>query len=189
MAADLFETYAVTIVATMVLASIYFAGTPALLKMMTYPLAIGGACIITSIIGTFFVRLGASQSIMGALYKGFIASAVLSLGAIWYVTYELIGFGAIQGVVNMFAITGEYRKYGLISASTKYEVSNWSIIATRLPPSASFLSRSATILADPRFAAQTVARECPGGKQKGNGPAGMFSRFVCGTRSDCNTDG
>ena len=98
MAADLFETYAVTIVATMVLASIYFAGTPMLLKMMTYPLAIGGACIITSIIGTFFVRLGASQSIMGALYKGFIASAVLSLGAIWYVTHELTGFGAIQGV-------------------------------------------------------------------------------------------
>src|SRR5579862_4601207 len=97
MAADLFETYAVTIVATMVLASIYFAGTPALINMMTYPLAIGGACIITSIIGTFFVRLGASQSIMGALYKGFIASAVLSLGAIWYVTYDLVGFGAIPG--------------------------------------------------------------------------------------------
>jgi K(+)-stimulated pyrophosphate-energized sodium pump len=97
MAADLFETYAVTIVATMVLASIYFASTPILLNMMTFPLAIGGACIITSIIGTFFVRLGASQSIMGALYKGFIASAVLSLGAIWYVTYELVGFGPIQG--------------------------------------------------------------------------------------------
>ncbi len=94
MAADLFETYAVTIVATMVLASIFFAGTPALLNMMTYPLAIGGVCIITSIIGTFFVRLGKSQSIMGALYKGFIASAVLSLGAIWFVTDHLIGFGA-----------------------------------------------------------------------------------------------
>ena len=98
MAADLFETYAVTIVATMVLASIFFAGTPKLLNMMTYPLAIGGVCIITSIIGTFFVRLGKSQSIMGALYKGFIASAVLSLGAIWYVTYRLVGFGAIPGV-------------------------------------------------------------------------------------------
>ena len=74
MAADLFETYAVTIVATMVLAAIFFAGTPHLLTMMTLPLAIGGVCIITSIIGTFFVRLGASQSIMGALYKGFIAT-------------------------------------------------------------------------------------------------------------------
>ena len=87
MAADLFETYVVTTVATMVLASIFFATTPILANMMTYPLAIGGACIITSIIGTFFVRLGASQSIMGALYKGFIASAVLSLFAIGFVTY------------------------------------------------------------------------------------------------------
>jgi K(+)-stimulated pyrophosphate-energized sodium pump len=103
MAADLFETYAVTIVATMVLASIFFAGTPALINMMTYPLAIGGACIITSIIGTFFVRLGKSESIMGALYKGFIASAVLSLIAIWFVTDYLIGFGAIAGV----AFTGK----------------------------------------------------------------------------------
>jgi K(+)-stimulated pyrophosphate-energized sodium pump len=98
MAADLFETYAVTAVATMVLASIFFAGTPMLLTMMTYPLAIGGACIITSIIGTFFVRLGRKRSIMGALYKGFIASAVLSLVAIWFVTDSLIGFGRIAGV-------------------------------------------------------------------------------------------
>src|SRR5499433_1259238 len=98
MAADLFETYAVTIVATMVLASIFFANTPMLLPMMTYPLAIGGACIITSIIGTFFVRLGKKESIMGALYKGFIASAVLSLIAIWFVTDHLVGMGPITGV-------------------------------------------------------------------------------------------
>src|SRR5215467_5840853 len=97
MAADLFETYAVTTVATMVLASIFFAGTPLLLPMMTYPLAIGGACIITSIIGTFFVRLGRKRSIMGALYKGFIASAVLSLIAIWFVTDNLIGMGPLTG--------------------------------------------------------------------------------------------
>ena len=76
MAADLFETYAVTIVATMVLASIFF---PNNLSMMIYPLAIGGSCIITSIIGTWFVRLGKNKSIMGALYKGFIATAILSL--------------------------------------------------------------------------------------------------------------
>jgi len=96
MAADLFETYAVTIVATMVLASIFFAGNSALLiSMMTLPLAIGAACIITSIAGTFFVKLGANQSIMGALYKGFIASAVLSLGAIAFVIYALIGFGSV----------------------------------------------------------------------------------------------
>ena len=95
MAADLFETYAVTIVATMVLASIFFAGTPLLFNMMVYPLAIGGVCIITSIVGTFFVRLPASQSIMGALYRGFIATAVLSLFAIAGVTYWLIGFGPL----------------------------------------------------------------------------------------------
>jgi K(+)-stimulated pyrophosphate-energized sodium pump len=98
MAADLFETYAVTTVATMVLASIFFAGTPMLFNMMVYPLAIGGVCIITSIIGTFFVRLPASQSIMGALYKGFIASAVLSLVGIAYVTWRLVGFGPIGTV-------------------------------------------------------------------------------------------
>src|SRR4051794_41028732 len=95
MAADLFETYAVTAVATMVLAAIFFAGTPFLLTMMTLPLAIGGVCIITSIIGTFFVKLGANQSIMGALYKGFLATAVLSLGAVALVNFVLFGgFGA-----------------------------------------------------------------------------------------------
>ncbi|HVV80717.1 MAG TPA: sodium-translocating pyrophosphatase [Pseudolabrys sp.] len=98
MAADLFETYAVTIVATMVLASIFFASSPSLETMMIYPLAIGGVCIITSIIGTFFVKLGPSKSIMGALYKGFIATAVLSLLAIALVTWKLPTFGAIPGV-------------------------------------------------------------------------------------------
>ena len=99
MAADLFETYAVTIVATMVLAAIFFAGTPILTEMMTLPLAIGGVCIITSIIGTFFVKLGASQSIMGALYKGLIATGVLSLIGIGGVIYQLLPnhFGAIAG--------------------------------------------------------------------------------------------
>src|ERR1700675_1825940 len=99
MAADLFETYAVTTVATMVLAAIFFASAPELLlKMMTYPLAIGGVCIIASIIGTFFVKLGASQSIMGALYKGMIVTAILSLIGIAIVTYQLIGFGPLAGV-------------------------------------------------------------------------------------------
>ena len=89
MAADLFETYAVTIVATMVLSSIFF--TADAMAMMMYPLAIGATCIVTSIIGTFFVRLGASNSIMGALYKGFIASAILSLIALYFVTDAVIG--------------------------------------------------------------------------------------------------
>src|SRR5689334_6677763 len=98
MAADLFETYAVTAVATMVLAAIFFASSPLLLNMMTLPLAIGGVCIITSIIGTFFVKLGANQSIMGALYKGLIATGILSLAGVAGVIYYLIGFGPLAGV-------------------------------------------------------------------------------------------
>ncbi|BAL09950.1 H+ translocating pyrophosphate synthase [Bradyrhizobium japonicum USDA 6] len=98
MAADLFETYAVTAVATMVLAAIFFAKTPILANMMTLPLAIGGICLITSIIGTFFVKLGPSQSIMGALYKGLIATGILSLIGIAGVIYYLIGFGKLDGV-------------------------------------------------------------------------------------------
>ncbi len=89
MAADLFETYAVTIVATMVLASIFSPQDP---NLMIYPLAIGGACIITSIIGTWFVKLGKSKSIMGALYKGFIVTAVTSLIIMYPVTDSIIGF-------------------------------------------------------------------------------------------------
>ncbi len=88
MAADLFETYAVTVVATMVLSSIFFTGNS---SMMVYPLAIGGACILTSIIGTFFVRLGKSKNIMGALYKGFVATAILSLFIMYPLTDYVIG--------------------------------------------------------------------------------------------------
>ncbi len=75
MAADLFETYAVTIVATMLIGTIMFSGQNNYIEL---PLLISGVCIIASIIGTFFVRLGASENIMGALYKGFIVTAVLS---------------------------------------------------------------------------------------------------------------
>lgn len=98
MAADLFETYAVTAVATMVLAAIFFAKSPLLGNMMMLPLAIGGICIVTSIIGTFFVKLGASQSIMGALYKGLIATGVLSLVGVGAVINFLVGFGPLAGV-------------------------------------------------------------------------------------------
>src|SRR5690606_5249380 len=72
MAADLFETYVVTIGATMVLTALLVVGIPQRVSaLMSLPLIIGGVCIITSIIGTYFVRLGSGQSIMGALYKGF----------------------------------------------------------------------------------------------------------------------
>jgi K(+)-stimulated pyrophosphate-energized sodium pump len=89
MAADLFETYAVTIVATMLLANIFFA-PPLRDTMMILPLVIGGVCIATSVIGTFFVRLGADNGIMKALYKGLIATGILSVIAILAVVYWLI---------------------------------------------------------------------------------------------------
>ena len=96
MAADLFETYAVSVVATMVLAAIYFSAQPAVAtSLMIYPLAICAACVVTSIIGTYFVRLGANNSIMGALYKGIIATGVLSLIALYPITDSLLGVATV----------------------------------------------------------------------------------------------
>tara|TARA_B100000989_G_scaffold274052_1_gene232613 strand:+ start:4604 stop:6709 length:2106 start_codon:yes stop_codon:yes gene_type:complete len=97
MAADLFETYAVTIVATMVLSSIFFPGD---MFMMIYPLTIGGACILTSIVGTFFVRLGNSKNVMNALYKGFVVSAVASLVILYPVTDYVLGFDKVYELKN-----------------------------------------------------------------------------------------
>jgi len=127
MAADLFETYAVTVVATMVLASIFFAGQPGLASAAVYPLAIGGLSIVTSIAGTFFVKLGEdntqwgkfaapyfeklglkNDSIMDALYKGLIATGVLSVGGLFVATLFTVGFGEV-GKANGEAIHG----YGL----------------------------------------------------------------------------
>jgi K(+)-stimulated pyrophosphate-energized sodium pump len=104
MAADLFETYVVSTVATMVLAAIFFRGTSYVGSMMLLPLAICGVCIVTSIIGTFFVRLGKSQNIMGALYKGLIATGLLSVVAIYFVIQKLVPApitipGAITNIV------------------------------------------------------------------------------------------
>ncbi|MDQ3124590.1 MAG: sodium-translocating pyrophosphatase [Pseudomonadota bacterium] len=90
MAADLFETYAVTTVATMVLAAIFFRDQPYVDTMMLLPLAICGICIVTSIIGSFCVRLGKSQNIMGALYQGLIVTGVLSAIAVYFVIEKLI---------------------------------------------------------------------------------------------------
>jgi K(+)-stimulated pyrophosphate-energized sodium pump len=89
MAADLFETYAVTTVATMVLAAIFFSGDLAR-QMMQLPLAICGVCIVTSIIGAFFVRLGRNNNIMGALYQGLIVTGVLSIVALYFVITKLV---------------------------------------------------------------------------------------------------
>jgi K(+)-stimulated pyrophosphate-energized sodium pump len=90
MAADLFETYAVTTVATMVLAAIFFKGTEAVGNLMLLPLAICGVCIVTSIIGTFAVRLGKSGSIMGALYQGLIVTGILSAIALFFLIPYLV---------------------------------------------------------------------------------------------------
>jgi K(+)-stimulated pyrophosphate-energized sodium pump len=127
MAADLFETYAVTVVATMVLASIFFAGQEGLSSAMVYPLAIGGFSILTSIAGTYFVKLGEDESpwgkiaapwfnkiglkndsIMDALYKGLVATGVLSIAGLFLATLFTVGFGEV-GKVNGEAIHG----YGL----------------------------------------------------------------------------
>ncbi|GGD86028.1 K(+)-insensitive pyrophosphate-energized proton pump [Aureimonas endophytica] len=97
MAADLFETYAVTVVATMVLGAIFFAGSPVVATAMLYPLTICAACIVTSIVGTFFVRLGANGSIMGALYKGLWVTTLLSVVGIGLATAATFGFGRVEG--------------------------------------------------------------------------------------------
>ena len=105
MAADLFETYAVTVVATMVLASIFFATQTNFNMTMVYPLAICGVCIVTSIAGTFFVKLGANNSIMGALYKGLIAAGLLSIIGLAIATQFTVGWGEV-GVVAGKSVVG-----------------------------------------------------------------------------------
>ena len=117
MAADLFETYVVSVVATMVLAQIFFSGA-AEGQMMVYPLAIGATCIVTTIIGNFFVKLGASQSIMGALYKGFIACTVLSGVALYFVTDNVIGLGTSFTVAGQTATGMDLFYCGLIGLVT-----------------------------------------------------------------------
>lgn len=94
MAADLFETYVVTIVGAMLLTGIYFVG-PQLDHMMLYPLLIGAVCIFASVVGTFFVKLGKSNNIMGALYKGFVVTAILSGGLIYVLTQQWLGLDTV----------------------------------------------------------------------------------------------
>ena len=105
MAADLFETYAVTVVATMLLGAAFFTGE-AREAMMTLPLLVGAVCIVGSVIATFFVRLGASESIMGALYKGFFASAIISAILIIGAVEWQFGLGASFNSSEGGSITG-----------------------------------------------------------------------------------
>ncbi len=109
MAADLFETYAVTIVATMVLGAIYFAGTSFLAEIMMLPLAICAVCIVASIAGTFFVRLGqGSRNVMGALYKGLIATGVISAAGLAIAINFVLpaGFGELDGAAAILGLGG-----------------------------------------------------------------------------------
>lgn len=106
MAADLFETYAVTVVATMLIAFSVFASNVAE-QVMMYPLMLGAVCIVASVVGTYFVRLSAgSRNVMGALYKGLIATGVLSFAAIaWYVNKH-IGFETQIPLANGVTVGG-----------------------------------------------------------------------------------
>ena len=106
MAADLFETYAVTVVATMLLAAIFFTGE-AMSLMLTFPLLIGAVCILASVVGAFFVRLGADKKVMKALYKGFIVSAVLSAVLIGGVISQTLGWDASMAMKNGLEVTGK----------------------------------------------------------------------------------
>jgi len=106
MAADLFETYAVTVVATMLLAAIFFTGE-AMSLMLTFPLLIGAVCILASVVGAFFVRLGSDKKVMKALYKGFIVSAVLSAVLIGGVISQTLGWDASMAMKNGLEVTGK----------------------------------------------------------------------------------
>lgn len=134
MAADLFETYVVTVGATMVLTALLVSGVDdsTLLALMSLPLGVGGVCALTSIIGTYFVRLGSSNSIMGALYKGFLATAILSIPAIFGVTQwtlgdlstpiggDLSGIGAFTGMDLFWSMMVGLAVTGLIVWITEY---------------------------------------------------------------------
>ena len=132
MAADLFETYVVTVGATMVLTALLLKGLgDKLMAMMSLPLLIGGACIVTSIIGTYFVRLGGGKNIMGAMYKGFLVTAVLSIPAIWFAISYALG-GNMEAPIGDQAFTGRVLFYcgllglvitGLIIWITEYYTS------------------------------------------------------------------
>ncbi len=125
MAADLFETYVVTTVATMILGALLFANFP---SAVLYPLALGAVSIVTSIIGTFFIKLGKDKNIMRALYKGLIASGVLSAIAFYPVTKSLMGENGLYTVSALYhsaliglAVTGLMVAITEYYTSTKYQ--------------------------------------------------------------------
>jgi len=121
MAADLFETYAITAVATMVLAALLFAGNPLLIA---YPLSIGAVAVIASIVGSWFVRLGRRQQIMAALYKGIVASGILSAGGFYFVTYYFLsGVSGINYLHFYYTLLIGLAVTGLLIVITEYYTS------------------------------------------------------------------
>jgi K(+)-stimulated pyrophosphate-energized sodium pump len=118
MAADLFETYAVTLIAAMVLGSLTFVGDN---NILLYPLFLGGASIIVSVIGIFFIRLGKKQNIMSALYKGLIASGVLAAIAFYPITKYLIA-GDLSLSIYLTSLIG-LAVTGLLVIITEYYTS------------------------------------------------------------------
>ncbi|MEN9683440.1 MAG: hypothetical protein RLZZ427_1191 [Pseudomonadota bacterium] len=110
MAADLFETYVVTVGATMVMTALLVKNAANLGALMAVPLLIGGVCIFTSIVGTYFVKLGKSNNIMGAMYKGFLVTALLSIPAIWWAMSHALGDMEVatsyEAFGNAYSFTG-----------------------------------------------------------------------------------
>jgi K(+)-stimulated pyrophosphate-energized sodium pump len=110
MAADLFETYVVTVGATMVMTALLVKNAANLGALMAVPLLIGGVCIFTSIVGTYFVKLGKSNNIMGAMYKGFLVTALLSIPAIWWAMSYALGDMEVatsyEAFGNAYSFTG-----------------------------------------------------------------------------------
>ncbi len=108
MAADLFETYAVTVIATMMLGAVVFAGKAGEASSLIYPLVLGGVAVFASIIGTWFVKLGKKKNIMGAMYKGLIVAALLSAVAFYFVTKWIMADNGMYSVIDLYlsAIVG-----------------------------------------------------------------------------------
>jgi K(+)-stimulated pyrophosphate-energized sodium pump len=124
MAADLFETYSVTAIATMLIESELFqAQIKTNPDILLYPLALGGASIITSIIGAFCVKLGADKNIMGALYKGLVVAGVLAAGAFWLVTDKMMRFDGARPLHYLAAALVGLAVTGLIVWITEYYTS------------------------------------------------------------------
>jgi K(+)-stimulated pyrophosphate-energized sodium pump len=125
MAADLFETYAITTIAAMLLGSLLFPGNT---KIIVYPLMLGGASIIASILGTFFIRLGKDKNVMNALYKGLIAAGVLSLIAFYPITNWLLGGLTGYSVNHLFgtAVIGLALTIAMVFVTDYYTSTEYS---------------------------------------------------------------